>query len=65
MAIEGNMGDIHEELKDEVRRIDDQTVLGKVEAFVLGMQVEKTIERRPLEAALERDNDTEEGKAHG
>lgn len=58
------MGDIHEELKDEVRRIDDQTVLGKVEAFVLGMRAEKTIERRPLEAALERDNDIEEGKAH-
>lgn len=65
MAIEDNMGDIREELKDEVRRIDDQTVLGKVEAFVLGMQAEKTIERRSLEAALERDNDTEEGKAHG
>ena len=59
------MGDIREELKDEVQRIDDQTVLGKVEAFVLGMQAEKAIERRPLEAALGRDTDTEEGKAHG
>lgn len=59
------MGDIREELKDEVRRIDDQTVLGKVEAFVLGMQAEKTIGRKPLEAALERGNDTEKGKAHG
>lgn len=59
------MGDIHEELKDEVRCIDDQTALGKVEAFVLGMRAEKTLERRLLEIALEPDNDNEEDEAHG
>lgn len=46
------MGDVREELKKEIRSIEDAATLGKVEAFVRGMKVQKDIDRTEGAGAL-------------
>lgn len=46
------MSDVREELKKEIRSIEDTATLGKVESFVQGMKARKDIDRTQRAVAL-------------
>lgn len=59
------MDDVREELKREVLCIDDSAMLGKVEAFVRGMQAEKEIGRKVPDDPPGQSKGGKEGETHG